>query len=41
MEDDIITEPLKITRGRIALPDKPGLGIEGDPEKLRRYNVEL
>ncbi|MGH7127438.1 MAG: mandelate racemase/muconate lactonizing enzyme family protein, partial [Planctomycetaceae bacterium] len=40
LEDDIITDPFQIVRGRIALPDKPGLGIEGDPEKLRRYKVE-
>jgi L-alanine-DL-glutamate epimerase-like enolase superfamily enzyme len=40
LEDDIITEPFQITRGRIAVPDKPGLGIEGDAEKLRRYAVE-
>jgi L-alanine-DL-glutamate epimerase-like enolase superfamily enzyme len=40
LEDDIITEPFQITRGRIAVPDKPGLGIEGDAEKLRRYAVD-
>lgn len=40
LEDDIITEPFQITHGRIAVPDKPGLGIEGDPEKLQRYAVD-
>jgi len=40
LEDDVITEPFQIRGGKIALPDKPGLGIEGDPEKLRRYAVE-
>ncbi len=40
LEDDIITEPLKIVRGKIAVPDKPGLGIEGDPEKLAKYKVD-
>lgn len=39
LEDDIITEPFQIVRGKIALPDKPGLGIEGDPEKLKKYQV--
>jgi L-Ala-D/L-Glu epimerase / N-acetyl-D-glutamate racemase len=39
LEDDVIAEPFQIVRGRIALPEKPGLGIEGDPEKLRRYAV--
>lgn len=38
--DDIIVEPFRIERGTIAVPDKPGLGIEGDPEKLRRYAVD-
>ncbi len=40
LEDDICTEPLPIVRGRIAVPDKPGLGVEGDPVKLRRYAVD-
>src|SRR3954462_3624703 len=37
LEDDIITEPFKIERGAIAVPAAPGLGIEGDPERLQRY----
>ena len=40
LEDDILTEPFQIVRGKIALPNKPGLGIEGDPEKLKRYAVD-
>jgi L-Ala-D/L-Glu epimerase len=40
LEDDVVTEPFTIVRGRIAVPDKPGLGIEGDVEKLERYSVE-
>src|SRR5690606_16203963 len=36
LEDDIITEPFVIQRGRIAVPNKPGLGIEGDPAKIKR-----
>jgi len=37
LESDITLEPLPIVRGKIAVPDKPGLGIEGDPEKIRHY----
>ena len=37
--DDICTEPLPIVRGKIAVPARPGLGIECDPEKLRQYAV--
>jgi len=40
LEDDIITERLTIQVGTIAVPDKPGLGVEGDPEKLAKYKVE-
>jgi len=38
--EDICTEPLPIVRGRIAVPLRPGLGVEGDPEKLRRYAID-
>ncbi len=40
LEDDILTEPFQIVRGKIAVPDKPGLGIEGDPDKLKKYAVD-
>ena len=40
LEDDIITEPLVIESGQIAVMEKPGLGVEGDPEKLERYKVD-
>ena len=40
LESDITREPLAIVRGRIAVPDRPGLGVEGDPEKLARYAVD-
>jgi L-alanine-DL-glutamate epimerase-like enolase superfamily enzyme len=37
--DDVCVEPLPIVGGKIAVPSAPGLGIECDPEKLRRYSV--
>ncbi len=40
LEDDIVTERLKIESGAIAVPDKPGLGVEGDPAKLDRYKLD-
>jgi L-Ala-D/L-Glu epimerase / N-acetyl-D-glutamate racemase len=40
LESDITAEPLPIVRGRIAVPDRPGLGVEGDPEKIARYAVD-
>jgi L-Ala-D/L-Glu epimerase len=40
LEDDIITQPFSIERGTIAVPTSPGLGIEGDPERLARYKID-
>ncbi len=40
LEDDITVEPLEIVGGRIATPNKPGLGIEGCAEKLARYAID-
>jgi len=37
--EDIVTEPFRIESGTIAVPTKPGLGIEIDPEKLATYRV--
>jgi L-Ala-D/L-Glu epimerase len=40
LEADICKEPLGIERGRIRVPQKPGLGVEGDPDKLRHFAVD-
>jgi L-Ala-D/L-Glu epimerase len=40
LEDDVITEPFQIAGGRLTVPERPGLGIEGDVEKIRRYGVD-
>ena len=40
LEDDILTEKIPIEQGRIRVPDKPGLGIEGDPERIAKYKVD-
>jgi L-alanine-DL-glutamate epimerase-like enolase superfamily enzyme len=40
LEDDVITERFKIESGTIAVPTKPGLGIECDPERLARYRID-
>ena len=40
LEEDVVTEPFEIKHGRIAVPDRPGLGIECDPDKLQRYAVD-
>src|SRR3954469_19539536 len=39
--DEILTEPFRLDdRGRLAIPTGPGLGIEIDPEKLKRFCPE-
>lgn len=40
LEDDIAAEPFTIVDGKIAVPDKPGLGIDGDPAKLEKHRVD-
>lgn len=40
LEDDVITERLTIERGRIRVPQQPGLGVEIDSEKLARYRLD-
>jgi muconate cycloisomerase len=37
--DDIITEPFEYADGCLKVPDKPGLGIELDPDKIERYRA--
>ena len=39
--DDIIRTPLEYRDGYLVVPDGPGLGIEVDEEKLRKYAVDL
>jgi L-alanine-DL-glutamate epimerase-like enolase superfamily enzyme len=38
--DDVITERLRIEQGTIAVPTRPGLGVEVDPERLARYCLD-
>ena len=40
LEDDVITERLVIESGTMAVPMKPGLGIECDSERLGRYRID-
>ncbi|MBI1894972.1 MAG: mandelate racemase/muconate lactonizing protein [Acidobacteria bacterium] len=38
-EDEILTEPLEIAGGLARAPQRPGLGVELDAEKVARYRV--
>lgn len=37
--DDLVTEPFAFVDGKVLAPDGPGLGIEVDREKLKRYRA--
>jgi L-Ala-D/L-Glu epimerase len=37
--EDVLVEPFRIQNGRITVSEKPGLGIEVDLEKVRKYLV--
>lgn len=40
MSDDLLTEPLQIRDGELVLRQRPGIGIEIDPDKLERYRTD-
>lgn len=39
--DGLLVEPFLHQKGRLPLPTKPGLGVEVDPWKLRRYGAHF
>ena len=40
MSDDLLTEPLEIRRGELAVRPGSGLGVEIDADKLERYRQD-
>ncbi len=40
LEDDIITQRWEIQEGHFTVPQTPGLGIEGDPARIAKYQVD-
>jgi muconate cycloisomerase len=39
LQDTLLTEPFEPQGLRLLVPDRPGLGIDLDPDKLRTYAV--
>ncbi|MDW8366665.1 MAG: enolase C-terminal domain-like protein [Abditibacteriales bacterium] len=39
-EEDLLAEPLPLQGGEARPPEKPGLGVELDEEKVKRYRVD-
>ena len=37
MEHDLLAEPLVFANGSLAVPDKPGIGVELDREAIAHY----
>jgi muconate cycloisomerase len=37
---DLLTEPLRVEDGRLAVPRGPGLGVEVDPVALNRFRID-
>jgi muconate cycloisomerase len=37
--DDIIAEPFEYRDGALLVPDRPGLGIVVDEQKLKKYSI--
>ncbi len=38
LADDYVTEPMDYSNGKIRVGNRPGLGVELDPDKVRRYH---
>ncbi|MCP4383408.1 MAG: muconate cycloisomerase [Hyphomicrobiales bacterium] len=39
LREDILADPFPVVDGNVVVPDGPGLGIEPDLEKVRKYSV--
>lgn len=39
LTEDLLAEPFVVENGQVIVPTKPGLGIEVDEDRLRRYRV--
>jgi D-galactarolactone cycloisomerase len=40
LRDEIVVEPIRLSRGLLKLPDRPGLGVELDPVAMKRYRLD-
>jgi len=39
LRQELLTLPFKVVKGRVAVPDQPGLGIDINPETVKAYSV--
>ena len=40
LREEIVCEPFRLADGALALPERPGLGVELDPAGIRRYRID-
>jgi L-alanine-DL-glutamate epimerase-like enolase superfamily enzyme len=41
LAEDIVTDPLRVDHGHIAALNKPGLGVDVDERRIRRWQQEF
>jgi muconate cycloisomerase len=41
LADDITTQPLQVVRGHVEVSDRPGLGVDVDEDRVRRYRRDI
>jgi L-alanine-DL-glutamate epimerase-like enolase superfamily enzyme len=41
LAEDVASQPVRIVRGHVEVSDRPGLGIDVDEERVRRYRREV
>jgi L-alanine-DL-glutamate epimerase-like enolase superfamily enzyme len=39
LKDDVLKDRLDIVEGSFSVPDKPGLGVEVDMDKIEKYSL--
>jgi D-galactarolactone cycloisomerase len=40
LREEIVCESFRLADGALALPDRPGLGVELDPAAVQRYRID-
>ncbi|MGZ3361039.1 MAG: hypothetical protein ACXU84_17060, partial [Xanthobacteraceae bacterium] len=41
LSDDATARPIRIERGHVEVSDRPGLGIDVDEDRVRRYRRDV
>jgi muconate cycloisomerase len=41
LSDDVTSRPIRIAGGHVEVSDRPGLGIDVDEERIRRYRRDV